>query len=406
MAQGKISKRSVDALKPGERDAYLWDSELAGFGLKVTPAGGRTYLVQYRLGGRKGRTRRVTIGKHGTVTADKAREAAKRLLGQVANGQDPAERKTRARNEPTVKELADRYLEEHVAVHNKPSQGQRARALVRRQIKPALGNIAVSRLTRAEVKEWHHALRKTPYEANRALACLSKMMSLACKDWELRPDNPCLGVKRFEEQKRERFFSDQDLKRIGETLAQADKNRSELPGALHAIRLLAMTGMRLGEVLGLRWDDVDLANGAIRLPDAKAGARTVPLGAPAMAFLVNLEQAGDYVAAGTDAEQPLTVDYMEKVWQRLRVKAGLPDARMHDFRHTTGTYAGQAGLNAFMVRDLLGHKTLAMTGRYVERATDPLREAATSVSNRVARALDGGESGEVVPLPGRGQKPA
>jgi integrase len=124
-----------------------------------------------------------------------------------------------------------------------------------------------------------------------------------------------------------------------------------------------------------------------------------------MAFLASLERAGDYVAQGFDG-QPLTVNYMEKGWRRLREKAGVPDARLHDFRHTTGTYAGQAGLNAFMVRDLLGHKTLAMTGRYVERATDPHREAATMVANRVARALDGGESGEVVPLPGRGQKPA
>ena len=125
MAQGRITKRSVDALKPGKRDSYLWDSELPGFGLKVTPAGGRTYLVQYRIGGRKGRTRRVTIGKHGTVTPDKAREKAKRLLGQVADGQDPAERKTQARSEPSMAEIADRYLEEHVAVHNKPSQEAR-----------------------------------------------------------------------------------------------------------------------------------------------------------------------------------------------------------------------------------------------------------------------------------------
>jgi integrase len=405
MAQGKISKRSVDALKPGERDAYLWDSELAGFGLKVTPAGSKVYLVQYRIGGRKGRTRRVTIGKHGTVTADMAREAAKRLLGQVANGKDPAESKTQARKEPTVAQVADRYIEEHVTTHNKPNMGREARRLVKGRIKPALGSIAVSRLTRAQVKAWHHALRETPYEANRALACLSKIMSLACKDWELRPDNPCNGVKRFAEQKRERFFSDEELKRIGETLTEAEQARSELPTVLHAIRLLALTGMRLSEVLGLRWSDVDLGNGAIRLPDAKAGARTVPLGAPAMAFLASLERAGDYVAQGFDG-QPLTVNYMEKGWRRLREKAGVSDARLHDFRHTTGTYAGQAGLNAFMVRDLLGHKTLAMTGRYVERATDPHREAATMVANRVARALDGGESGEVIPLPGRGQKPA
>jgi hypothetical protein len=269
MAQGKISKRSVDALKPGERDSYLWDSELAGFGLKVTPAGRKVYLVQYRLGGRKGRTRRVTIGKHGTVTPDKAREAAKRLLGQVADGQDPAESKTQDRKAPTVADVADRYLKEHVAEHNKPSTAKRAQGLVEKRIKPALGAVKVTRLTRPQVKAWHQTLRKTPYEANWALACLSKIMSLASNDWGLRPDNPCIGLKRFTEHKRERFFSDEELGRIGETLTEAERTRSELPGVLHAIRLLALTGMRLSEVLGLRWSDVDLGNGAIRLPDAR-----------------------------------------------------------------------------------------------------------------------------------------
>ncbi len=138
MATGRISKRSVDALKPGERNRLLWDSDLPGFGLKVTPAGGRTYLVQYRIGGRKGRTRRVTIGKHGPFTPEQARREAKRILGEVSAGQDPADDRTRAREAITVAELCDLYLSEGVAI-KKASTVAMDRTRIELHVKPLLG---------------------------------------------------------------------------------------------------------------------------------------------------------------------------------------------------------------------------------------------------------------------------
>lgn len=202
------------------------------------------------------------------------------------------------------------------------------------------------------------------------------------------------GVKRFPEANRERFFSDEELRRIGQTLDEADRIISELPGCTTAIRLLALTGMRMGEVLGLRWSDVDLPNRAIRLRDAKTGPRTVPLGAPAFDLLGTLDQSGDYVVCGLGPSEPLAAYVLEKAWARLRIKAGVPDGRLHDFRHTAGTFAAQAGFNAFQIRDLLGHKTLAMTGRYVERAT------ADHFAGRVAMALNAKPaSGNVVKFP-------
>ena len=398
MATAKITKRSVDALNPGERDTYLWDTSLAGFGVKCTRTGHKVYLAQYRTGGRGSPTRRITLGRHGTLTPDQARQAAEKALAGVKLGSDPATEKARKRKESTIAELADRYLEEHVAEHNRPSMVRTAQRLVERRIKPALGKVKVSELTRAQVKAWHHSLRKTPYEANRSLSCLSKMLSLACKDWELRPDNPCTGVKRYPEKEREAYYTDKELKRIGETLAEAERTGAELPGVVNVVRLLALTGCRLGEIRNLKWEDVDLESGAIHLPDAKAGARTLTIGAPAMVLLAGLERAGEYVCHGTDPAEPVTTNLMQDAWRRLRDKAGLPNGRLHDFRHTTGTYAAQAGLNAFMVRDLLGHKTMAMTGRYVEKATEPLRAAADAVSGRVAAAMNGGREAEVVEL--------
>ncbi len=171
-----------------------------------------------------------------------------------------------------------------------------------------------------------------------------------------------------------------------------------LPGVVNVVRLLALTGCRLGEIRNLKWKDVDLERGAIHLADAKTGSRTVATGAPVMALLAGLERVGEYVCYGTDPAEPLTKDQMQNAWRRLRAKAGMPDGRLHDFRHTMGTYAAQAGLNAFMVRDLLGHKTMAMTGRYVEKATEPLRAAADVVSGRVAAAMNGQQEAEVVEL--------
>ena len=398
MATAKITKRSVDALRPGEKDTYLWDTGLAGFGVKCTRTGHKVYLVQYRTGGRGSPTRRITLGRHGTLTPDQARQAAEKALAGVKLGSDPATEKARKRKESTIAELADRYLEEHVAEHNRSSMVRTAQRLVERRIKPALGKVKVSELTRAQVKAWHHSLRKTPYEANRSLSCLSKMLSLACKDWELRPDNPCTGVKRYPEKEREAYYTDKELKRIGETLAEAERTGAELPGVINVVRLLALTGCRLGEIRNLKWKDVDLESGAIHLPDTKTGSRTLTIGAPAMALLASIERTDGHVFYETDPTEPLTTNQLENAWRHLRDKAGVPDGRLHDFRHTTGTYAAQAGLNAFMVRDLLGHKTMAMTGRYVEKATEPLRAAADAVSGRVAAAMNSGREAEVVEL--------
>jgi hypothetical protein len=258
MATAKISKETVDALKPGESDQFLWDRKLSGFGLKATRTGRKVYLVQYRLGGRHSPTRRVTIGPHGPLTADQARAEAQRLLAQVALGEDPAGDLAKRRNEPTVSALAVRYLAEHVATHNKSSTAAEVCRIVETRIKPELGHLRISEVTRSLVKSWHQSMHGKPYEANRALAYFSKLMSLAATEWELRPDNPCKGVRRFPEAKRERFFADDELKRIGGELTKAEEAQTYLSGCVNAIRLLAITGCRLGEVLSLRWADVDL----------------------------------------------------------------------------------------------------------------------------------------------------
>jgi integrase len=397
----KVTKRTVDALNPTpDRDQLLWDDEIPGFGVRCRRSGAKTYFLKYRTQG--GRQHWLTLGPHGALTPEQARKVARREKAAISEGANPSVERERKRHENNVAEVAERYLAEYVAAHNKASTAAEARRIIETRIKPALGAIKISELDRADVKAWHQTMSATPYEANRALAYCSRMLALAVTEWQLREDNPCAGIKRFPEKKRERFFSDDELARIGEALAAAEREGTELPGFILLVRLLAVTGMRLGEALALQWADVELPTHAVRLRDAKAGARTVYLGAAAVVILDAVPDKSGHVVHGPDGT-PLPDSRIQHAWARLRERAGIPDGRLHDLRHSVGTFAALAGANAFVVRDLLGHKTLAMTGRYVERAADMVRATADAVSNRVAAALAAGNStpAEIVALPKR-----
>ncbi|HEY0835625.1 MAG TPA: tyrosine-type recombinase/integrase [Azospirillum sp.] len=450
--QAKITKRLVDSLATEGERLYVWDTDLKGFGLIVTPNGVKTYVVKYRMGGGRGApTKRHVLGRHGTLTADKARDMAHKALAGVRNGIDPAaERRAEREGTVTVTQLADRYLEQHVEAKNKASTAAEFRRLLDKHVKPAIGRLAVDKVTRADIAKLHHDMRDTPRSANQTLAVLSKMFGLA-EVWGLRPDesNPCRRIEKYRENKRERFLSDAEVAEIGEVLTQLEG--TEQASVLNAVRLLLLTGCRLGEVLALRWEDVDLAAGALVIRDAKAGGRLHAIGAQTIAFLAEQQKGKGWVLPSLDPEKPLPKSTLIHAWSRVReaatvavwrdrpdtpagalvaelerqvgkvptyaacqeaatktktsLPAGLTDVRLHDLRHTVGTYAGQAGANAFLVRDKLGHKTLAMTGRYVNRDANPLRELSDKVENRIAAALRakaGGVAAEgITPLPVR-----
>lgn len=379
-----ITKEKVEKLPIG---GLLWDEDLHGFGVR-RQRGKPTYFVKIRVDGRQ---RWMTIGPHGSPwTAATARAEAKRLIGSIAGGNDPATVRDRKRGEPTVSKVLDRYLDEYVAVHNKGSTAAEIKKHVEKDLKPEFGTYRIGSLARSDIVKWHASYSDRPYYGNRALAYLRKALSLASKDWELRPDNPALGIRMFPEAKRERFFSEDELGRIGAALVALEAE-DESPAPIRAIRLLALTGMRLGEVLALEWTWLHPDQGCFLLPDdaAKAGARAVALGKPALDYLASLDRTAPFICFGSDPKTPLSEGAFYRVWRLVRDRAKLKDARPHDFRHTMGTYTAQTGANAFQVRDILGHKTLAMTGRYVERHVDPLRITATAVSSRVEDALSG-----------------
>ena len=211
-------------------DSYLWDKELPGFGLKVTPAGRKVYLVQYRLGGRKGRTRRVTIGRHGEITPTFARAEAKRLLGEIAAGRDPAAERDKAKADKSLAVVLDQFMAEHVRPKLKPSTAEGYQRVARLYVLPSLGRYSIGELKRADIARLHHEMRAKPYQANSTLAMLSKFFGWAEKHG-LRPDgsNPCRHVEKYREGRRERFLSQAELGRLGDALREAEQDKSCSP---------------------------------------------------------------------------------------------------------------------------------------------------------------------------------
>ena len=246
--KAKITKKAVDSAYPGGHDSFLWDAALVGFGLKITPAGKKVYVLQYRA---NGRVRRYTIGTHGSPwTPEQAREEAKRLLGEVAAGADPAARKGQRRRSPTVNDVCDRYLSEHVDIHNKPSTAREFRRLVEPRIRPALGPAKAASISRQDIVRLHHGMRETPRQANQVLAVLSKLFNLA-EIWGIRPSNsnPCRLIQRYRENKRDRYFSDAELARVGAAFIELENDGTAHPSATAVLRCLTSAPMGQTEVI-------------------------------------------------------------------------------------------------------------------------------------------------------------
>jgi integrase len=387
----KITKRTVDALKPaaGGREAVIWDTEVRGFGVRAQRGGSRSYILHYRVGtGRGALLRKLTIGKHGAPwTPETARSEAKRLLGLVESGTDPGADKIARKEAPTVAEVADRFLAEHAEAKRKASTAAAYRKLLSKVILPVIGRRKLAEVTRADVTKLHHANRATPYQSNRLLAVLSKMFNLA-EQWGLRPDgsNPCRHIEKFTEHKRERMLSPVELARLGDALAAY--NGSPYPAA--AIKLLVFTGARLGEVLGLQWDWIDIERGEARLPDSKTGAKTVHLPPPALTVLSELPRldGNPHVIVGQKAGAALV--NLEKPWRAIRASAGLDDLRLHDLRHAFASVAASSGMGLPIIGKMLGHTQAATTHRYAHLASDPVKAAAAAVAGKIAAAMSGG----------------
>lgn len=425
MASGRITKEAVEAIRKSDADTYLWDSKLKGYGVKVTPAGKRVYLIQYRLGGRKGRTRRVTIGVHGTKTEHEARKEAKALLGRVQSGHDPADQRDKLRDAETFGHALDRFLISHCEAKLKPSTAHEYRRIMALHVPKKLRSRLLKEVGRGDVSHIHDALRASPYQGNRVLAVLSKFFNW-CERHGIRDTNtnPCHQFEKFREKSRERFLTTNELSRLSAVLHVAETTGlpwtvdEAAPKAKHipkpesrftavseyvtaAIRLLIFTGARHSEILTLKWDHVDLEGQQIRLPESKTGRKSIYLNAPALEVLAKLPrlEGNPHVICGEKEGAHLV--NLQKPWRRIRKAAELQDVRIHDLRHTFASWGAMGGLPLTIIGGLLSHSQPQTTQRYAHLAADPLKAATNRVAGAIAAAMDRPSQGSVVKIRGR-----
>jgi integrase len=432
----RLTKRSVDALTPGSGDYTVWDDDLAGFGVRVHPAGRKTFVLKYRVGGGRAATqRKMTLGTFGPVTVEQARGMARQAHADVVKGRDPAQERTDHRRADTFKRFADRYLEDHARPKKKPRSAAEDERLLNRHVIPKLGTRKVVDITTADIAKLVNGLAGTPVIANRVRALVSKMMSLATR-WGIRSGdvaNPAKAVEKFPEQRHERYLTVGELQALGRALTAAEKQATLPWQGIAAIRLLLLSGCRCGEILALRWELIDWERGFIMLADSKTGRKPVYLSAPLRTVLESLPSRAThgYVLPGRSGPSKPFVG-LAYVWGRLGHAAGLrpeparqarskPRAeapvaalaqeagrmiepvRIHDLRHTFASKGVGMGLSLRLVGGLLGHVSPLTTDRYAHLDADPVRQAAERVATVIGADL-AGETGTVIPVPVAGRR--
>ncbi|MHB9149796.1 MAG: tyrosine-type recombinase/integrase [Thermoleophilia bacterium] len=382
---GKLTKRQVDKVTPDDTKAvFLWDDELRGFGLRVAPGGTKSFVVQYRV---RGRERRTTIGRYGPLSVDAARRSARQMLAAAARGEDPAEPRTN-RREPTVSELAAEFLERYPANKKrplKPSTMEQYVGMVTNHIVPFLGKRLVADVSRDDIDLLHQSMKEWPYAANRTLAVLSKMFNMA-EVWKYRTPqtNPCRLIDRNPETARRRHLNARELTKLGVELRNRE---AEDPFVVLAFRLLLFTGARVGEVLTLQWEQVDLEERVLRLPDSKTGSKDLILSKEAVRLLDGAPRVdgSPWVIPGRFPEKHLSA--LRHKWAAIRKDAGLEDVQIHDLRRTFASMAAFTGSDLMMIGSLLGHSNPATTQKYTYLYPDPKRDAADRTVDVIASAL-------------------
>jgi integrase len=369
----KLTQALVDAQTADGRDRFIFDSQLSGFALRITPTGKRIFVAQGRVSGRK---RRITVGYASDMSLSKAREEALQTLAAMRGGVDPtAERKARLRASAaktiTIGELAERWMAEFVIPKLKPRTASDYRQLLARHILPALGNLTIAEIDRERIERLHLDMKKVPRRANYTVATVRALLSFAVRRG-FRANNPALGIKPYRENRRERFLSEQEIGAAADAITSAEADGVIGPFAAAGLRLALFTGARSGEVTAIKWDHVDFPRRLIRLPDSKTNEpRTIHLSDAAIEVLRSTPHVSPFVVAGLKRAQPYK--NLTRAWRIARKYAGLNDVRLHDLRHSYASLAAGRGVSLHMIGKLLGHKDPATTQRYAHLARDAVQ---------------------------------
>jgi len=420
MAKIKITGPAVDALMKSampNRTTYYFDDDLAGFGLYRTTTGTGTYFAEFRpvAGGSK---KRLKLGRVGTLKASEAREAARKAIANATLGTDLAKSRADERAGVTVAELMKLYIA-RTRDKRKASTADGYEGIAKVNIIPHIGATKAAAVTLSDVQRLHSKVGATrgQYAANRAVAVLKAAYAWGGKHGPPKSKgvtyvpkgiNPASGIDRYEEHERDRPLTADEMLAIGSAMIEAETIGLPVdagtakhapvgqrvvmsPYATAAIRLLMLTGARLREILNLRWTEVDLDRGVLRLPDSKTGKKNVYLPTAAVDIIKGLTKLGAYViageSAGTKHEKPRAD--LKRPWAAICKRAGVSGVRIHDLRHTFASTGVGDQMGLPVIGILLGHADPSTTARYAHLADDAARRAVETIGGKIAAALEG-----------------
>ena len=367
MARTILTSTRVEALKPRKTTRDIRDAKLRGFGVRVLPTGRKSFFVQCQ---HRGARVWKMLGDAGSISLDEARASAVETLAAIRRGEEAPHRP----DETLFEAVADIVFERHARLW-KAGTLYVNRCYLRSQILPHFAGRQIAEIDRQEVRRWFASLRATPVAADRSMPVLSVIMREA-ESMGLRPEgsNPCRGIKRYRRKGRERFLSDEDIRRLSARLAE---HAIRWPQQTALVRLLLLTGCRKSELLTLQWRDY--REGRLFLRDSKTGPRTVWLSEPARDILDALARKNRWVFPAGRRDRPRCACWLNLFWNRVRAEAGLDDLRLHDLRHTHASLALRRGENILAIGRLLGHRRAETTLKYTHAADAMVREAVETV---------------------------
>lgn len=384
MAKIKLTKSAVDAAQPQAQAIELRDTLVPGFLCKITPAGRKVFMLQYRTNA--GERRKPALGLFGELTVEQARSLAQEWLAQVRRGGDPAADKAEARQAPTVEELCKKFMEDYSKKRNKPSTRVGYQGVINRCIVPLLGRKKVHDVKRPDVAGLMEKLSYKQTEANKAFSILRKMFNMA-EVWGYRPDgtNPCRHVPMFPAGKSTHLISDDDMGKLFRQLDKIEAEGLENYVIPLAIRLQFEFAARRSEIVTLEWEWVDLENRRVVWPDSKTGGMSKPMSEEAYRLLSTAprQEGNPYVLPSPRHQgQHLTTGEYYGGWCRALKAAGATHVGTHGIRHRSATDIANSGIPVKVGMALTAHKTVVMFMRYVHTEDDPVRKAAELVANR------------------------
>jgi integrase len=425
----KLTKRTVDGATPKDVRYELWDSELSGFGLRVETSGRKSYIVRYRAdgGGRTAPRRFMTIGKHGALTPEQARAEARRILGAVATGHDPALTRNAKREEMSISDLIDLYEKQGCVVQRGKRQGQPLKEMTKRftlsrlrhHVVPLIGRKKLSEIRSKTIEQLSRdiAAGKTAKDektgarkriivrggdgaARKVIRDLSAVFTFAQRN-ELLRDNPCdSAAVNKTDNKRRAFLNLEQVQALGNALRELEKEGVN-PKAINIARLWALTGFRRNEAAALRRSDIDWERACVIFQDTKTGFSVRPLGAPALILLRSIPKEGDSDYFFPSERGATFYQGTKRVWAEAIRRAKLSGITPHTLRHTIGSTAVSTGETLKFTGALLGHATSSATEVYAHLQTDPTVRVADRVSGKIAAALEGKPKAPVISIGGK-----